>query len=233
MKLFTKTPEVPFEALLSDMDGTLVNSEEGLEAATTLILERRGCDYGTFDKSRVVGLAGNVAMKILLEHFRIDEDPEEVVKEWRIEARRLVYSSVEPCPGVLDMLKLMEKRRIPKIVVTTSGTTYSERVMQITKLRKRFLGLITKDVMSDLGMRTKPAPDPYLHAAGVLDVKPENCLVLEDSAVGTMAGKQAGCYVIAISHGDVRIAQKLRVAGADQVVKTLEEFPEALAAVKK
>ena len=223
---------MPFEALLSDMDGTLVDSEDQLFKASSIVCERRGCDYSQFDTNIIMGLNADKAIAIILEHFGIDEDPKEVVVEWRVEARRLVYANVKVCPGVLETLDIIERRKVPKIVVTTSGTEYSEKVLTLTGLRDRFSGIISMDTVRSHGMRPKPAPDPYLHAAKVLKVRPSRCLVFEDSAHGVMSGMQAGCYVIAVCHGNDKMRRALLTAGADQVLDSLEEFRAAIAQVR-
>lgn len=234
MKLFQRIPKVPFQALLSDMDGTLINSEELLLQAWCIVMERRECDYLTFDKSRIMGMNGTEATGVVLEHFGLDEKAEVVVEEWRKEARALVYANVEVCPGVLETLKLMERRKVPKIVVTTSSTEYSKEVLKQVGIRHRFHEtIVSADYVRGRGGRTKPAPDPYLMAARLMGVKPERCLAFEDSELGTISAKQAGCYVISICHGEDLMRRALLRGGADQVLDSLEDFRAAIARVRR
>jgi HAD superfamily hydrolase (TIGR01509 family) len=70
----------------------------------------------------------------------------------------------------------------------------------------------------------KPAPDLFLHASAKMGVKPADCVVVEDSAVGVAAGVAAGMKVIGFiggSHAGVRLADQLRRAGARVVISDM------------
>lgn len=80
------------------------------------------------------------------------------------------------------------------------------------------------------GVRPKPAPDVYLNAAAAADVRPERCLVLEDSSVGVKGAVAAGmtCYGFAPQHD----AGHLLAAGASRIVRGLREFLQELGEMK-
>jgi HAD superfamily hydrolase (TIGR01509 family) len=70
----------------------------------------------------------------------------------------------------------------------------------------------------------KPAPDLFLHVSAKMGVKPADCIVVEDSAVGVAAGVAAGMKVIGFtggSHAGVRLAEQLRTAGARTVISDM------------
>jgi beta-phosphoglucomutase-like phosphatase (HAD superfamily) len=70
----------------------------------------------------------------------------------------------------------------------------------------------------------KPAPDLFLHVSAKMGVKPADCVVVEDSAVGVAAGVAAGMKVIGFiggSHAGVRLADQLRRAGARAVISDM------------
>jgi beta-phosphoglucomutase-like phosphatase (HAD superfamily) len=70
----------------------------------------------------------------------------------------------------------------------------------------------------------KPAPDLFLHVSAKMGVKPADCVVVEDSAVGVAAGVAAGMKVIGYiggSHAGVRLADQLRMAGARTVISDM------------
>ena len=75
--------------------------------------------------------------------------------------------------------------------------------------------------------REKPAPDLFLFAAGQMEVEPSTCLIVEDSVAGVMAAVRAGMRVIGFaggSHCGLGHAERLRQAGADQVITDFRDL---------
>jgi beta-phosphoglucomutase-like phosphatase (HAD superfamily) len=68
----------------------------------------------------------------------------------------------------------------------------------------------------------KPNPDIVLYACKELGVKPVNMVFVEDSVSGVIAGKAAGCYVVALT--STTSEERLRNAGADMVISNLVEL---------
>ncbi|KFC69355.1 putative Haloacid dehalogenase-like hydrolase Phosphatase [Bosea sp. LC85] len=94
------------------------------------------------------------------------------------------------------------------------------------------IGLFDPHIFSsDMVLNGKPAPDLFLHAAAVMGVQPGDCVVVEDSVNGVMAGKAAGMQVIGFTagahcagnHGD-----RLAMAGADRIVCSYGDLATAL-----
>ncbi len=82
----------------------------------------------------------------------------------------------------------------------------------------------------------KPAPDVYLHAASLLGVAPERCLVVEDSSTGTRAALAAGMRVIGFvgaGHIPAGHAEVLRELGAIAIVEHMRELPEIVARLRR
>jgi len=100
----------------------------------------------------------------------------------------------------------------------TIVTSASEQVM-IARLRRVGLELPPNVVTADSVSRGKPDPERYLIAANLLNLKPAECLVIEDSPTGIRARKEAGCKVLGVpySHGATQLAD------ADWVVSSLEQ----------
>jgi beta-phosphoglucomutase-like phosphatase (HAD superfamily) len=67
--------------------------------------------------------------------------------------------------------------------------------------------------------RTKPFPDPYLHAAKLLDVNIENCIIFEDSPTGLTAARASGAFVIGIPHY-VTVSEEPRL----KVIKSFKDI---------
>jgi beta-phosphoglucomutase-like phosphatase (HAD superfamily) len=97
------------------------------------------------------------------------------------------------------------------------------------ELRRHFSAVAS---VEDVG-KPKPAPDVFLRAASLLGVRPESCVVIEDSAVGVQAAKSAGMRVIAITNS----LPPERLVAADAVVSSYAEIgglllPDAVTAAR-
>ena len=77
-------------------------------------------------------------------------------------------------------------------------------------------------LLSTAGMAGKPDPAVFLKAAGLIDVPPARCVVVEDAVVGVQAARGAGMHVIAVTTTHARES----LAAADLVVDSLLELPE-------
>ncbi|MDP5667087.1 HAD-IA family hydrolase [Pseudomonas aeruginosa] len=89
---------------------------------------------------------------------------------------------------------------------------------------------------ADMVALPKPAPDVYLHAASLLGVAPERCLVVEDSSTGTRAALAAGMRVIGFvgaGHIPAGHAEVLRELGAIAIVEHMRELPETVARLRR
>ena len=97
-------------------------------------------------------------------------------------------------PGLFELLDVLDTRGIKKCVATSTARSRADQLLSTAGLRGRFGTLIGGDSVS----RGKPHPDIFLTAAETAGVKPENCLVLEDSAAGMEAAAAAGMRCIAV-----------------------------------
>ncbi len=97
-------------------------------------------------------------------------------------------------PGLGGLLSYMEEQKLPGAVATSSSAERARMTLEKAGLADRFAAVICGDDVP----AGKPEPDIFLAAAKALELDPENCLVLEDSGPGLMAGKAAGCLVIYI-----------------------------------
>jgi sugar-phosphatase len=98
---------------------------------------------------------------------------------------------VAAMPGAAELLALLPAGRWA--IVTSGSAWWVEAAFGRHKLPMPAVQVYGEDVAA-----SKPAPDAYLLAAGLLGVEPAECLVVEDSFVGVMAGKAAGCQVLGV-----------------------------------
>lgn len=214
-----------FKALISDLDGTLVETEELLWDVYRELLALRGLDFTTFDYGTIIGRGDEEACAAVLSHYGLSDDP--------VRWHRDVYAprvherlpGVKMRPGADAVLEEARHAGLERGLVTSSPRLHAKVALDAVGLRRHFRVLVTADTAEV--KRKKPHPDPYLHAAKLLRVDPRKTLVLEDSPAGVAAAKAAGMIVAAFAH------QHSPAAGlrhADLVLDDLRDFKLSLLA---
>jgi mannitol-1-/sugar-/sorbitol-6-phosphatase len=201
---------VTFAAVISDLDGVLVDSS----APTVRVWRAGGERHGLDGAALQAANHGRPARAVIAEHVR----PEEVDAEtdWLARAETADTDGVIPMPGAADVLALPAGR----IAISTSC------MAPLARARLAAAGLPVPGVLvtSDQVARGKPAPDPYLLAAERLGVDPTACLVFEDAPAGIASARAAGMTVWAVTttHDAADLGEAQRVAAG---------LPEHLAAL--
>lgn len=135
--------------------------------------------------------------------------------------RMLTDDGVVPFPGTLALLDALAERGVAVAVVSSSQN--ARAVLSAANLADRFKVVVDGDVARDAGLRGKPSPETFEHAAAALGVPATRAVVIEDAVSGVAAGKAGGFgLVIGVDRGAG--AETLREAGADVVVRDLAEL---------
>ena len=195
----------PFDLVIFDCDGVLVDSERLAVRTEREILEQLGW---SLSESEIIDLfvgRTDVYMQQVIEAQlgrSVDWESEFEAKYREVFERELV--AVKGIEDVLDAL------RTASCVASNGSHEIMRLTLGLTNLWHRFPGRVfsAEDVE-----HAKPAPDVYLHAARTLGVATERCAVVEDSVSGVTAGLAAGMTVFGFS-GSVTRAERLAEAGA-------------------
>ena len=141
------------------------------------------------------------------------------------QVHRRVIAEVEPVQGLHTFLKA--SAHVPRCIASSSKLDYIGRCLDRMSLadwfEHRFSG---HDVP-----RGKPHPDLFLKAAATLGISPSDCVVIEDSPTGVMAGKAAGMFTFGLCAGrHIRRghAGGLTGAGADVIAESFDQIAEVL-----
>ncbi|MDQ2813166.1 MAG: HAD family phosphatase [Actinomycetota bacterium] len=181
-------------AVLFDMDGLLVDSEPlWLEAEATVVGRLGGAEWTKADQLHLLGGSLDRTVRYLLTKAP-EPVPPDVVGEWLMSeiAGRVRDHGVPVRPGARELLAAVSAAGLPRALVTSSERRFMDTVLASTGMR--FDVLVCADDVS----ATKPAPEPYLLAAKLLQVDPGGCVALEDSPNGVASAQAAGCRVIAV-----------------------------------
>ncbi len=187
----------PYEAVLFDFDGVLVDSEPIHFRCWQEILKPFGLDLTwEYYEKNCIGVSDRAMIQTLVELSDPPADFESVYAEYPHKKQLFRDAMLVNPPISQETLELIHElsRNLKVAVVTSSGQTEVEPILDRLQLKPYLETVVYGGDVEHL----KPAPDPYLLAADRLSVK--NALVVEDSQAGITSGRAAGFTVVEILH---------------------------------
>jgi HAD superfamily hydrolase (TIGR01509 family) len=212
--LGTRTAEgSALQAVLLDMDGTLVDTEGFWWDVEVEVFA--GLGHTLDDSWRHVVVGGPMARSagFLIEATGADITLAELTVLLNEGFENRIGRALPLMPGAARLLAELAEQEVPTALVSASHRRIIDRVL--TSLGPQHFALT---VAGDEVARTKPHPDPYLFAAAGLGVDPARCAVVEDTATGVAAAEAAGCHVVAVPS-----VAPIAPAARRTVVASLEE----------
>ena len=208
--------------VIFDMDGVLVDSEGMSCGAWLPVLERRGLEVRLAEIEDFIGRSDHA----VLDHFRrlypAADLGDGLIDEKEQGFFAAAHGRLEAFPGLKRVLRDLEGGAVP-MAVASSGRHRKIRFSLKTAGLEGYFGVVCS--ASDVA-RGKPAPDLFLHAAGLLGAEPGICSVVEDSVPGIAAAKAAGMKALGFTSSHP--AEVLLDAGADAVFSRYDELPALL-----
>jgi HAD superfamily hydrolase (TIGR01509 family) len=181
------------KAVLWDMDGTLVDTEPYWVEVEFALVEEFG---GTWSLEHAFNLVGNdllVSGAYIREHGGVDLEPAAIVERLLDGVIARIRERVPWRPGAVELLAHLQAAGVPCALVTMSYARFVAPVLAALP-EGSFAAVVTGDGVA-VG---KPHPEPYLTAAGLLDVDPQACIAIEDSNTGAKSAVAAGCTVLVV-----------------------------------
>ncbi|MEU0027557.1 HAD family phosphatase [Streptomyces sp. NPDC006335] len=181
------------QAVLLDMDGTLVDTEGFWWDVEVEVFA--GLGHALDDSWRHVVVGGPMTRSagFLIEATGADITLAELTVLLNQGFEDRIGRSLPLMPGATRLLAELSAHRVPTALVSASHRRIIDRVLD--SLGPQHFALT---VAGDEVPRTKPYPDPYLFAAAGLGADPARCAVVEDTATGVAAAEAAGCQVVAV-----------------------------------
>jgi HAD superfamily hydrolase (TIGR01509 family) len=212
----------PFDLVIFDCDGVLVDSERLIVKVEAQMCRERGWDLTEEDVVReFVGLS-DAAMLARLSDLVGEVLPADWEAEYAARCRQALAGDLEAVPGVAGALDAIEQAGVATCVASSGSHEKMALTLGRTGLLDRFAGRIHS--ATDPQVRAgKPAPDLFLHAAARMGVEPSRCAVVEDSPYGLTAALVAGMAAFAFS-GSVIPADRLAGEGIT-VFDSMSELP--------
>ncbi|MFG2292294.1 HAD-IA family hydrolase [Streptomyces sp. NPDC048603] len=194
MTPFQAPAPTPLQAVLFDMDGTLVDTEQLWWDTVEEVAAELGYTLAASDQPDVLGrpvehTAGVLAVRAGHSAAPIAERLHRSFAE-RVRARVVLR------PGALALLGALGDEGVPTALVTASPREVADTV--VAALEEAGHGGFTVTVTADDTALTKPNPDPYLAACRALRVPPAACVAVEDTPTGVASAEAAGCRVLAV-----------------------------------
>ncbi|MEU1404261.1 HAD family phosphatase [Streptomyces sp. NPDC005728] len=212
--LGTRTAEgSALQAVLLDMDGTLVDTEGFWWDVEVEVFAALGHTLDETWRHVVVGGPMTRSAGFLIEATGADITLAELTTLLNDGFEERIGRTLPLMPGAARLLAELYEYEIPTALVSASHRRIIDRVL--ASLGPHHFALT---VAGDEVSRTKPYPDPYLLAAAGLGADPARCAVIEDTATGVEAAEAAGCRVVAVPS-----VAPIAPSGRRTVVTSLEE----------
>lgn len=183
------------QAIIFDMDGTLIDTEKYYRVFWPKAMAEFG--YAMTDEQAL-------SMRSLGRPFapaRLKEWFGEELDYYAIRQRRkdlmeecIDKEGIQPKPGAIELLSTLKQRKITTAIATATDPERTAKYLKMVGLDGYFDEIISATMVKE----GKPSPDVYLYACERLGLKPEECIAVEDAPNGVLSAYRAGCKVIMV-----------------------------------
>jgi HAD superfamily hydrolase (TIGR01509 family) len=211
------------EAVVFDLDGVLLDTEELWDEARRQIAEERGGRWRPDAQRAMMGMSSPEWSRYMHDVIGLPDPPERISEEVVERLAELYRRELPLVDGAIEALRRIGARW-PLGIASSSNRPLIDLFLELTGT----LDLFRATVSSEEVAQGKPAPDVYLEAARRLEVAPERCAAIEDSENGIRSASAAGMHVVAIPNR-VFPPSTEALALADVVLDSLAELtPKAI-----
>lgn len=205
-----------YRAVIFDMDGLLLETEESWHASESELFRRYGAEFTREDQLALIGTGMAFSARYYARRLGLPEERgTDLVNEMMAIMHEHVRREVGTRPGALELVSQLRDMGVPLGLASNSPRFLADDALATAGLADAFDAIVTADDVE----HPKPAPDIYLLACERLGVTPHEALALEDSVSGVAAAKAAGLTCIAVP-----MFAETDVSAADRVVDSLERL---------
>ena len=213
-------------AILWDMDGTLIDSEDLHWTSWRETLAKEGIVLTRAEFLIQFGQRNEVGLHRWLGAGATPERVRKIADAKEQRYRELIRTrGVSPLPGVVQWVHRLHQEGWLQAVASSAPRVNINAVLEALNATKVFQGIISgNDVRCG-----KPDPEVYLKAAASVGVPPERCIVVEDAAAGVEGARRAGIRSIGVNRNGVHLPADLVVSSLEQLAA--DAFDKLLASV--
>lgn len=227
----SSTSPLAFDAVLIDLDGTLMDTIPDLaNAANTM---RRELGLSSLPQAQIATFIGKGAKNLVMRMLTVDADPASISPELFERARESYFRNLHQIngdqsvmfDGVIPGLELMKSMGLRLAVVTNKATEFTLPLLERTGLAPYFQAVVCGDTLE----HAKPHPAPMLHACSLLKSTPARSVAIGDSINDAQSARAAGCSVLAVPYG-YNEGQSVQTLDVDAIVDSIEAAARWIAA---
>jgi 2-phosphoglycolate phosphatase len=220
----TAATESRFEAVLFDLDGTLVDTAPDMVAVLLGMQRDHGIEPAPYHLARSQVSNGAAGLIRLAFPDARDSQFEELNRTYleRYEAAVCVHSTL--FPELDELLQQFESRRVPWGVVTNKPTRMTKPVLAGLDLLDRAACAVSGDTLKE----RKPHPAPLLLASRIIDTAPERIVYVGDASRDIEAGRAAGMPTVAVTYGYISEDDDPANWGADFIAADTRQLSQYL-----
>lgn len=185
------TRQLP-EAVIWDLDGTVIDSEEYWIIAETEIVERFGGVWTHEDGLAVVG-NGLIDTAVIMRERGVDMPLDDIIHLMSSRVIEQINVAVPWRPGAPELMQSLHRAGVRQAIATMALTEMAHLIAESVP-DVDFAAIVAGDQVT----RSKPHPEAYLSAAERLGVDPRDCVAIEDSPLGVQAAAAAGAVTIGV-----------------------------------
>ena len=203
------------EAVIFDLDGVLLDSEQVWDEAREQLAKERGGRWHPQAQRDMMGMSSTEWSRYMHETMGLPEPPEQINREV-VERLSAIYRKHLPVlPGAEEAVERLAARW-PLGLASSSNRELIDLALELLGVDHLFAATVSSEEVA----RGKPAPDVYLEAARRLGVEPAEAAAVEDSHNGILSAKSAGMRVVAIPNSHFP-PDEAALAEADVVLDSL------------